>query len=123
MRRRGYLLLEVVLALSIFMVAVVGLMRTLSAALDADFEQRRQTDIRITVENMLAEAKARKPKAGVETTEPDAFRIRYRREVAPTEIQLENGTRLNGLFRVTVQAMDTARDDRVLSELWTYVAP
>ncbi len=44
-RRAGYMLLEVVLAMSIFIVAVVGLIRCLCAGLDADDGDDEAVDV------------------------------------------------------------------------------
>lgn len=117
------MLLEVVLSLSIFVVAVVGLIRTLNAALDADFEQRRLTDVRLSLQNLIATTQGQSLATGVQLTEPDLFKVRYRREVSTTTLTLESGLKLDGAFLITVQALDTTRDDRVIAELTTYAVP
>jgi ribosomal protein S16 len=36
---------------------------------------------------------------------------------------LSDGKELKNIFKLTVTAMDTTRDNKVIEELWTYVAP
>jgi len=121
MNRRGYLLLETVLALSIFVVAVVGLVQTLNAALDADYEQRRQTIVRVTMQNLL-DAGLALPENEIEfESAPDGFGVFYRRDIEETELRLRNGTRLEGLRLLKVEAVDTNRENRVIGTLQTYV--
>jgi len=121
MKRSGYLLLETVLALSIFVVAVVGLVQTLNAALDADYEQRRQTIVRVTMQNLLDAGKVL-PRGEIEVeTEPDAFGIVYQRSMEEAAVRLRDGTELNGLIRLKVEAIDPQRENRVIGTLETYV--
>lgn len=121
MNRRGYLLLETVLALSIFVVAVVGLVQTLNAALDADYEQRRQTIVRVSMQNLL-DAGLALPEHEIEfESGPDGFGVFYRRHIEEAELRLRNGTRLEGLRLLKVEAVDTKRENRVIGTLQTYV--
>lgn len=122
MKRGGYMLLEVVLALSIFVVAVVGLLRSLNAGLDADYEQRRLTTLRLNLQNLLDETLAVPPReAGTTEVPEDVFHVRYRREIRAEKVKLAGGREVPDLYRVTVQALDARKDNRVIGELWTYV--
>lgn len=117
------MLLEVVLALSIFIVAVVGLIKSLNAGLSADYEQQRLTTMRLNLQSLLDEALAQPPaKASVELP-ADIFHISYHREVLPVEVKLSSGKKLENLYRITVTAHDTQRDNRVIGTLWSYVSP
>lgn len=122
-RVRGFMLLEVVLALSIFIVAVVGLIQCLNAGLDADYEQQRLTNMRLNLQTLFDEALAQPPKEEKKEVPADIFHVRYRRQCQPVRLQLRNGKDLKDVFKVTVVAMDTARNDKVIGELWTYVSP
>ena len=117
------MLLEVVLALSIFVVAVVGLLRCLNAGLGADHEQQRLTTMRLNLQSLLDEALALPPKEQSTKTPEDAFFVSYRREIKSARVRLANGNDLQNIFKVSVVAMDTKRDNKVIGELWTYVAP
>lgn len=114
------MLLEVVLALSIFVVAVVGLLRCLSAGLDADYEQQRLTTMRLNLQSLLDEALAAAPTPQTTDVPEDAFSVRYRREIKPERVKLAGGRELKDIFKITVVAMDTKKDDRIIGELWTY---
>jgi len=120
---RGYMLLEVVLALSIFIVAVVGLLKSLSAGLDANYRQQMHTNTRLNLQSLLDEALALPPESRLEKFAPDVFHVSYQREIKPEAVKLSDGKELKDIFKVTVTAMDTKRDNKVISELWTYVSP
>ena len=123
MKRGGYMLLEVVLALSIFVVAVVGLLRCLSAGLDADFEQKRLTTMRLNLQSLLDEALAQAPREQSIKYPADAFSVSYRREIKSARVKLGNGKELENIFRISVVALDTTRENKVIGELWTYASP
>jgi hypothetical protein len=59
--RDGYVLLEIIIALTVFAVSVSGLASVLTSSLDSANLLRRQAGIRRGLESILAEAKA-KPK-------------------------------------------------------------
>lgn len=116
------MLLEVVLALSIFIVAVVGLLRCLNAGLDADFEQQRLTNMRLNLQNLLAEAQALPPAPEKTDFPEDVFHVKYRREIAPARVRLSDGKSLENIFKISVVAMDTQQDNKVIGQLWTYAS-
>ena len=116
------MLLEVVLALTIFIVAVVGLLRCLNAALAADFEQQRLTNMRLNLQSLLDQAMATPPSAGKAELAEDVFHLKYRREITPAEVRLSNGKKLPGVFKITVVAMDTQKDNKIIGQLWTYAS-
>lgn len=122
-RRAGYMLLEVVLAMSIFVVAVVGLIRCLSAGLDADYEQRRLTNVRLNLRSMLDEALVDSPREESRMFPADAFHVRYQRIIKPERVKLGNGKDIPDVYKVTVLAQDTTKGNRVIGQLWTYVSP
>ncbi len=117
------MLLEVVLALAIFIVAVVGLIKSLNAGLDADYEQQRLTTMRLNLQSLLDESLAGPPAEATTEVPADVFHVSYRREIRPVEVRVSGGRKLENLFRITVTAHDTLRDNRVIGTLWTYVSP
>ncbi len=120
---RGFMLLEVVLALSIFIVAVVGLVKVLNAGLSADYEQQRLTTMRLNLQSLLDEALASPPVEGETEMPEDVFHVSYRREIRPAELRISGGKQLHHLFKITVTAHDALRDHRVIGTLWTYASP
>lgn len=117
------MLLEVVLALSIFVVAVVGMIKSLDAGLSADYEQRRLTTMRLNLQSLLDEALAQPPIKATTELPPDLFHVSYRRVVQPAEVKLSTGKKLENLYKITVTAHDTRRENRVIGTLWSYVSP
>ncbi len=123
MKTRGFMLLEVILALSIFIIAVVGLVKVLNAGLSADYEQQRLTNMRLNLQSLLDEALAQPPAEATTEVPADLFHVSYRREIRPQEVKLPSGITLRQLFKITVTAHDTRRNNRVIGTLWTYAAP
>jgi len=119
---RGYMLLEVVLALSIFIVAVVGLLQCLNAALGADRRQQITTSTRQNLQSLLDEALAGPLKSEKTEVPEDVFHVRYRREIKEERVKAPNGKELPGIVKISVVAMDTQREDKVIGELWTYAS-
>jgi hypothetical protein len=115
------MLLEVVLALSIFIVAVVGLLRCLHAGLDADYEQQRLTNMRLNLQSLLDESLASPPREEKIEIPEDVFHVRYRRVTAPTRVKAA-GKDLADIYKISVVAMDGKRDGKVIGELWTYAS-
>lgn len=119
--RRGYMLLEVVLALSIFSVAVVGLLSSLNAALDADYEQRRLTHTRLHLQSMVDHTLAENLQTGEQSFEMDIYKVAYHRSVEPATVRLDANRSLDGFLKVTFQALDTTRGDRVIETFTIHV--
>lgn len=117
------MLLEVVLALSIFVVAVVGLVKSLNAGLTADYQQQRLTTMRLNLQSLLDEALAEPPVESSTEVPADLFHVSYRREIKPADVRISGGTNLPNIFKITVTAQDTQRDNRVIGTLWTYASP
>jgi len=81
MRARGYVLLEMIIALTVFAVVVTGLAQVLHSSLDAANGLRRQAAIRRGLEAVLLEAKS-KPKR-------EEMPIKYRDEALGVEFRSE----------------------------------
>lgn len=116
------MLLEVVLALSIFVVAVVGLLRCLNAGLDADYEQQRLTNMRLNLQSIFDQSLGETLREGAQDFPNDAFNVGYRRLVKAAPVKISGGRELKNIFKVTVVALDRKKDNRIIGELWTYVS-
>jgi Tfp pilus assembly protein PilV len=98
----GYLLLEVILALTIFSIAVMGLMQSLNVAISSSSSLNRENDIRVGVRSFLEEIR-RKPLADMATTYEDPrLGVTYTSTVEELELRDRNGTRLRNLYTLHV---------------------
>ena len=79
--RQGYVLLEMIIALTVFAIVATGLASALHSSLDASNMLRRQASIRRGLEAILVESKA-KPKR-------DEMRMTYRDEALGVEFHSE----------------------------------
>ena len=79
--RHGYVLLEMIIALTVFAIVATGLASALHSSLDASNMLRRQASIRRGLEAILVESKA-KPKR-------DEMRMTYRDEALGVEFHSE----------------------------------
>jgi type II secretory pathway pseudopilin PulG len=115
MKRGGFTLLEVLVALGMFVLAVGGLAFALDRAFAASNYLRRDVEIRQQIESLLDEAMAL-PVAALEQGReagPDALGVRYRVIAEPTdEFRNKDDEELFGLWRVTVAAEWTEQGEK-----------
>jgi type II secretory pathway pseudopilin PulG len=119
----GFTLLEVLLAITVFVLAVVGLATALSRTLDASVIRRRETEIRFGIENTIAELRLAPLQPGKLETEPDARGVVYSTEVTVVDdLETEQKEKLSGIFRVQVRARwkQGAEDQERVEEMYVY---
>lgn len=103
-RRRGYILFELVLALTIFAIAVLGLAKSLNQALETANLLRRDQIIRIGMRNFLEEIR-RKPLTEMSTTQMDTtYGVTYTSSTEPVALRTTNGGTLSDLYSLTIKA-------------------
>ncbi|QIF02240.1 hypothetical protein [Roseimicrobium sp. ORNL1] len=121
-RRGGYLLLELILAMSIFSLAVMGFAQTLHMALQTTGVLNRENDIRIGMRSFLEEVR-RKPLAELTQSYTDE-RLGVTFNSAAEELTLKdrNGTVLKDLHKLIVTATYTASGESHSEalEVWVY---
>jgi len=77
--RGGYVLLEMIIALTVFAIVVTGLARVLHSSLDAANLLRRQAAIRHGLESILVEAKTKPKREEMRMTyKDDALGVEFR---------------------------------------------
>lgn len=107
MKTGGFTLLEVLVALGMFVLAVGGLSMALDRAFSANNVLRRDVEVRQQVESLIDQALAMpldQLEQGKESG-PDALGIEYFMGAEPTdEFRNMNNEELTGLWRVTVRA-------------------
>lgn len=101
---RGFILFELVLALTIFSIAVLGLVKALNMTLQTANLLRRDQLIRIGMRNMFEELR-NKPLAKMSTTITDAtFGITYTSSTEALSLKTTNGGVLSDMYKLTIHA-------------------
>lgn len=102
--RRGYILFELVLALTIFAIAVLGLAKSLNQALETANLLRRDQIIRIGMRSFLEEIR-NKPIAQMSTSKMDTtYGISYTSTTEPVSLKTTNGSVLSDMYNLTIRA-------------------
>lgn len=104
--RRGFTLLEVLMAVGIFAVAAMGLLLALDATLDGAQATQREAMVRNGLANRLALASVGPLRPGRQEEEDQG--VTYRVEVDREEVTNAERTLLRGFWRVRVTAEWTA---------------
>jgi hypothetical protein len=125
-RARGAALLEALLALAVFAIAVVGLAKSLNAAALYAREARVVSTVTRSMENALEEAIHRPIiEPGEWTSEPDANGLIVTTRITEVEIENQAGQMLHGMYEVIVIGLlpGRAREENRLWELRTLCYP
>jgi len=106
-KTRGFTLLEVLIALGMFMLAVTGLALALDRAFAASILLRRDDEIRQQIESLVDQAMVLpidRLQQGVESG-PDALGAKYSSVAEPVEdLVNKDEETLGGLWKITVRA-------------------
>lgn len=104
----GYVLLELIIALTVFAVSVAGLASVLHSSLDSSNLLRRQAAIRRGLEAILVEAKA-KPKREEMPIQykDDDLGVEYRTELEELKWVNRRGLPVKGLYVLRAVAKDS----------------
>src|SRR5476649_406946 len=86
--RRGFTILEVMLATLLLSTAIIGLAICLNKTIEVESFRRREAEVQTQLQSRLAEARVMPLKIGIETLEPDSKGVVYEKEV--TALQLVN---------------------------------
>jgi prepilin-type N-terminal cleavage/methylation domain-containing protein len=102
--KRGFVLWEMLLALSIFCIVALSLTTALQQAADTARLLRQDSQVRHDLESILAESSTTKLAAGRAQIPLGDQRVRYEREIAPVQAKNSRGQPVDHLWRVTVRA-------------------
>lgn len=101
---RGYILFELVLALTIFAIAVLGLAKSLNQALETANLLKRDQIIRIGMRNVFEELR-NKPLAKMTTTISDTtYGITYTTSTEALSLKTTSGGILSDMYKLTIHA-------------------
>ena len=120
--RAGYLLFEVIIAITIFSLSFVGLMRVLKQSQDSATQFALEAHIRYGLEAILTEVRNRPIEEMVQEQTDTLLGVVYHTEVEPLALATEEGTPLSDLYllraRATYERGGRAEED--VAEIWIY---
>jgi hypothetical protein len=100
----GFILWEVMLALTIFCIVAVALTSALHQTIDASMVVRDEAQVRLELQNIVAEASAGRVKTGKSETKSGDGRITYEREIKAIGGKNGKGEVLTNLYEIVVRA-------------------
>lgn len=103
-RSSGFVLWEIMLALTIFSIVAVSLASALYQTVDASIMLRDASQVRIELQNILAEATTQKLKVGKSDVQEGDGRIAYEREVRSVVAKTAKGDPVLNLYKIVVRA-------------------
>jgi type II secretory pathway pseudopilin PulG len=106
-RQRGYILFELIIALSIFSIGVLGLARTLNASMEVANILNKEQRLRIGLRSFVEEIR-RKPMAEMATTVTDpVLEVTYTSTLEPVNLIMTRGGTLSDMYNLKVIASYT----------------
>ena len=103
-KKNGFVLWEMLLALSIFCIVALSLTTALEQAADTARLLRQDSRVRHDLESILAESSVSKLAAGKSEIPLGDQRVHYEREVVPVQAKNSKGQPLDHLWRIIVRA-------------------
>ena len=119
----GYILLELVIAVTIFAIAVVSLTRSLNTALEAGNVLNKDVTVRAGLRAFIEEVKRKSVSDMVLSVTDERLGITYSSEVAPLQMNVaRSGQQIPDLYQMTAKAVYQAgneqREESVV--MWFY---
>lgn len=119
--RRGYILLELIIALSIFAIGVLGLARTLNSSMEVANILNRDQRVRIGMRSFLEEIR-RKPLNEMNASITDAATgVTYTSTTEPVSLIMTNGNTMTDLYDLKIVASYTAGNEQREESVDVYV--
>jgi type II secretory pathway pseudopilin PulG len=103
-RKCGFVLWEILLALTIFCIVALSLTTALQQAAGTARLLRQDSQVRHDLESILAETSMAKLAPGRSEVPLGDQRVRYERQIAPIVAKNSKGQPLDHLWRITVRA-------------------
>ncbi len=110
------------LAVTVFAIAVLGLLSALHTTVDAATGFNREAQVALSLQNQLAEAREEPwTGPGSETNGPDELGVMYTKEIEPLELQNRDGHALDRMYRLKITATWGAGDTEETQTAEVYV--
>ena len=120
-RTGGYILLELIIALTIFSLAVLNLARSLEATLAASNRINRDYAIRIGMRSLVEELRIKTlPEMSVSRID-EALGVTYTATTEPVAITTRSGGSLRDLYALTITATDGQGTEPLTDDVTVYV--
>ncbi len=103
-RLSGYILLEMIIALAIFSIAVLGLAKALDNSLQVANALNRESAVLLSMRSFLEEVRRKPLSEMVTTAQDERLSVTLTSEVEPKEITTTQGTVLEDLYTLTIKA-------------------
>jgi len=101
---KGFVLWEIMLALTIFAVDAVALTTALQQTVETSVLLRDESQVRLEMQNLLAETTSVKVKPGKSELETGDGRVRYEIEIRAVQAKTARGEVLPGLYEIVIKA-------------------
>jgi len=116
-RPRGFVLLEIIMAMALFGILGVALTEALDKTAENALASRREVQMLRTLETLLTEAsKALEFEEGEENLGEDANGVYYQRVIEPLEAENMDGQTLERMWRIAIIASWKSRGGREMEE-------
>lgn len=119
-QERGFLLFEVMVGVTVFALAALGLANALNASIDAALSLQKEAEIRIGLQTKLAELKAKPLNVEKKIDPPNEQGIVYENETQVIIITNDRKLQLSGIYRLSVRAKWKAngQDQEAIAEIY-----
>ena len=119
--QHGYILLELIIALSIFSIGVLGLARTLNSSMEVANILNKDQRVRIGMRSFLEEIR-RKPHNEMRASITDAASgVTYSSTAEPVSLTMTNGNTMRDLYNLKIMATYSAGNEQREESLDVYV--
>ncbi|MFT5466512.1 MAG: type II secretory pathway pseudopilin PulG [Verrucomicrobiales bacterium] len=121
-RNSGYILFEVLIAITIFAIAFAGLVKALGQTINASNDLAIQRQLRFGLESILTEARHQDlENMGIEYVD-DRLGVTYRTSVDQLQLANTDGQALTGMYALKATVSDNANANLILrkAEVWIY---
>jgi Tfp pilus assembly protein PilV len=102
---KGYVLFEVILALTVFSLAVLGMAKALGVAIESVGSLNRENDIRVGLRSFVEEIRRKETSEMVVSNKDDHLDATFSSTLEPLDLRDRNGSVLNDLY--TLHAVAT----------------